>query len=55
MLLEVQGVPLQNAHASFHRRDRPLAPAAQAFLDHLREVERELRRAEARPARPRRA
>ena len=31
--------PLSNAHSAYHRRDRPLAPAALAFLDRLRAVE----------------
>jgi DNA-binding transcriptional LysR family regulator len=45
---------LHNTHAAFHRRDRPLAPAGQAYLVKLREVEQELQRAEAAAQRGRR-
>lgn len=53
VLLDLQDTELRNAHAALHRRDRPLAPAAAAFLEHLREVEQELQRTELRAARPR--
>jgi len=49
-LLDIADAALRNAHAAFHRRDRPLAPAALAFLDRLRAVEDELQQAEAVPA-----
>lgn len=45
--LPIEGPALHNAHAACHRRDRPLAPAALAFLALLREVEQQLHRAEA--------
>lgn len=45
---------LHNTHAAYHRRDRPLAPAGQAFLAKLREVEQELQQADAVPRKPRR-
>jgi DNA-binding transcriptional LysR family regulator len=45
--LDVDDALLRNAHAAFHRRDRPLAPAALAFMEHLRAVERQLQQAEA--------
>jgi DNA-binding transcriptional LysR family regulator len=51
--LEIDGPMLHNAHAACHRRDRPLAPAALAFLAQLREVEQQLQRAEARRPRGR--
>ena len=48
VLLDVDA-GLRNTHAAYHRRDRPLAPAGQAFLAKLREVEGELQQAEAAP------
>jgi DNA-binding transcriptional LysR family regulator len=53
VLLEIDA-GLRNAHAAYHRRDRPLAPAGLAFLAKLREVERALPPAEAAPSRGRR-
>jgi DNA-binding transcriptional LysR family regulator len=49
VLLDVDDAVLRNAHAAYHRRDRPLAPAAAVFLQHLRSVEQVLERAEAAP------
>lgn len=46
VLLDVDDAMLRNAHAAYHRRDRPPAPATLAFLDRLREVERELLQAQ---------
>jgi DNA-binding transcriptional LysR family regulator len=48
--LDIKDAVLHQHHAAFHRRDRPLAPAAAAFLALLRDVEHELQRAE--PPRP---
>jgi DNA-binding transcriptional LysR family regulator len=53
VLLEIDA-GLHNTHAAYHRRDRPLAPAGQAFLAELRAVEQALQRAEAAPPRARR-
>lgn len=47
VLLDIADAPLHSEHAAYHRRDRPLAPAAQAFLAHVREIERALQMAEA--------
>ena len=51
VLLDVDDALLRNSHAVFHRRDRPLSPAALAFRLRLREVEQALQQAES----PRRA
>ena len=61
VLLPVQGEPLATAHAALHRRDRLLAPAAQALLGpatqallgHLRGIEQQLQQAEAKRPRGR--
>jgi DNA-binding transcriptional LysR family regulator len=47
VLLDIDAASLRTAHAAFHRRDRPLAPAAQLFLQHLRALEQALQRADA--------
>ena len=42
VLLDVDDALLRNSHAVYHRRDRPLAPAAALFRTLLRELEQEL-------------
>jgi DNA-binding transcriptional LysR family regulator len=44
--LDIDAPVLRTVHGVFHLRDRTLAPAAQAFIDILRLVEREIRQAE---------
>jgi DNA-binding transcriptional LysR family regulator len=46
VLLDIDDALLRNAHALYHRRDRPLAPSALVFRMLLREVEQELQQAE---------
>jgi DNA-binding transcriptional LysR family regulator len=53
VMLAIDDAALRNTHAAFHRRDRPLAPAALAFLEILRAIERTLQQQEVVPA-PRR-
>ena len=47
VLLDLDDALLRNSHAVYHRRDRPLAPAALVFRTQLREVEQALQQAEA--------
>ena len=47
VLLDVDDALLRNSHAVYHRRDRPLAPAALVFRTLLRGVEQELQQADA--------
>ncbi|MBX3643579.1 MAG: LysR family transcriptional regulator [Rubrivivax sp.] len=53
VLLDVDDALLRNSHAVYHRRDRPLAPAAALFRTLLRELEQELQLADAPPRRGR--
>lgn len=46
VLLDIDDATLRNTHVAYHRSDRPLAPAALAFLQLLRNVEQELQQAE---------